>query len=163
MTVVVIVACEQGFALAADSWTYMDTPNGKVLENSEQVKSLKLFSKYGVAFAGSEYIVDPIRYRWKRKDFHEYPLDTMYSSRDRSEARRHERKGESSLSELLGRFQAEAPPPEDISECSVEVTRFLRKSYERQGEYGQSARYAIDDYSATVYVAGFTTMGTGKS
>lgn len=105
MTFLVVSADRDGLAAAADSWTYQ----GDDVEHEGQTKVATVFDCFVVGVAGAEYIIDLDRY-----DFGEViagrAVDRWFPDRPREAYRRHHHAGESSIIEIVKRWESLQDP-----------------------------------------------------
>ena len=132
MTVLAAAGSATELALAADSLTYALAYDPPVLEHEDQPKVFALGGRLGVGTFGTEYFLDPVRFDLvnRSEEPTAEPIRDGFDS-ERTQLRRHERAGLSSVAEFAylwwsGHYgEREIDDPTSPSSCHLALAQFL--------------------------------------
>lgn len=170
MTLLVVGVDETGMAAAADSWTY--GPSGTV-EHDRQTKVLTVFDRFVVGLAGGEYVVDLDRFDQNLRLSGQFAVDRWFPERPKSAYRRHHLAGESSLSEVIRRWESiqerqfvrEVQAVPDVEAFAFGLSEVIGRRYQEERDpqlWPQGSPVHPYDYALLV-ILGFTPDGQGQA
>lgn len=131
-----MAADSDGLAMAADSWTHRE---GQI-EKADQIKVWTALDAFVQATAGAEYIIDTWRFDPNRLRADGFAVDTWFPNRSRQEYLRHHLAGESSIAEIVDRWDRDRPPEfrqsvrsnPDVKVFHAHISDQLRQMYEHE-------------------------------